>query len=112
MSEAARKPRRRIWAGILLLAALLIIAALAALVLRPGPSLRNVILISVDTLRADHLSYAGYHRLTSPAIDRPKPASYTRPTSEPLTSKSLLVFYGPHSCAAAYGLASLSVQRD
>ena len=30
---------------------------------------RNVILIIIDTLRADHLSCYGYHRLTSPAID-------------------------------------------
>jgi len=29
-----------------------------------------VLLISVDTLRADHLSCYGYHRNTSPAIDR------------------------------------------
>jgi len=34
------------------------------------PGLKNVILISIDTLRADHLSYAGYQRPTSPAIDR------------------------------------------
>lgn len=30
----------------------------------------NVILISIDTLRADHLGVYGYHRDTSPAIDR------------------------------------------
>jgi len=30
----------------------------------------NVILISIDTLRADHLSCYGYYRRTSPAIDR------------------------------------------
>ena len=30
----------------------------------------NVILLSLDTLRADHLSCYGYHRLTSPHIDR------------------------------------------
>jgi arylsulfatase A-like enzyme len=34
------------------------------------PALRNVILISIDTLRADHLSYTGYERPTSPNIDR------------------------------------------
>jgi len=34
------------------------------------PRLKNVILISIDTLRADHLRYAGYERDTSPAIDR------------------------------------------
>lgn len=30
----------------------------------------NVLIIVVDTLRADHLSSYGYHRLTSPNIDR------------------------------------------
>jgi arylsulfatase A-like enzyme len=31
---------------------------------------RNIVLISLDTLRADHLSCYGYHRLTSPNIDK------------------------------------------
>jgi arylsulfatase A-like enzyme len=41
-------------------------------ILEPDPALDrpNIILISVDTLRADHLGYAGYHRPTSPNIDR------------------------------------------
>ncbi len=30
----------------------------------------NIVLISIDTLRADHLSCYGYHRRTSPNIDR------------------------------------------
>jgi len=30
---------------------------------------RNLIIISLDTLRADHLGAYGYDRLTSPAID-------------------------------------------
>ncbi len=30
---------------------------------------RNIILIIIDTLRADHLSCYNYHRLTSPTID-------------------------------------------
>jgi len=33
-------------------------------------SSRNVILISIDTLRSDHLSAYGYKRLTSPHLDR------------------------------------------
>ena len=33
------------------------------------PAVRNVVLISLDTLRADHLSLYGYHRPTSPALD-------------------------------------------
>lgn len=41
-------------------------------ILEPAPRLDrpNIILISVDTLRADHLGYAGYARPTSPSIDR------------------------------------------
>jgi arylsulfatase A-like enzyme len=35
----------------------------------PGVGRRNVILITIDTLRADHLSGYGYHRPTTPEID-------------------------------------------
>jgi len=35
----------------------------------PGPP-RNVILVSIDTLRADHLGTYGYERATSPNLDR------------------------------------------
>ncbi len=39
----------------------------------PGPppqtAPRNLILVTLDTLRADHLGYAGYFRDTSPALD-------------------------------------------
>ena len=35
-----------------------------------GPARPNVLLISVDTLRADHLGCYGYGRPTSPALDR------------------------------------------
>lgn len=47
---------------------------------RPGSS---VILISIDTLRADHLSAYGYHRDTSPTIDRlaEEGCSSSRPTA-------------------------------
>ncbi len=34
------------------------------------PGQKNVILISLDTLRADHLSFMGYPRQTSPTLDR------------------------------------------
>ncbi|MCS5638389.1 MAG: sulfatase [Myxococcota bacterium] len=34
---------------------------------RPGPS--TIVLISLDTLRADHLGVYGHHRFTSPIID-------------------------------------------
>jgi arylsulfatase len=36
----------------------------------PLPARSNILLITVDTLRADHLSSYGYPRATSPAIDR------------------------------------------
>ncbi|UCF32840.1 MAG: sulfatase [Phycisphaerales bacterium] len=37
---------------------------------RAGGSLPNIVLISIDTLRADHLGCYGYERKTSPRIDR------------------------------------------
>lgn len=50
-------------------------AVFALRVLGPGaarraPPVRNVILISIDTLRADHLGAYGYRRDTSPFFDR------------------------------------------
>jgi arylsulfatase A-like enzyme len=45
--------------------------AVGVLLLRHNRTpLNHVLLISIDTLRADHLGYAGYGRETSPAIDR------------------------------------------
>ncbi|MFT7699858.1 MAG: arylsulfatase A-like enzyme, partial [Candidatus Krumholzibacteriia bacterium] len=35
---------------------------------RPGPA--NLLLVGIDTLRADHLGYAGYSLPTSPQLDR------------------------------------------
>ena len=35
-----------------------------------GMSTTNILLLSVDSLRPDHLSFAGYERPTSPNIDR------------------------------------------
>lgn len=53
------------------LAALAFAAALlAACAEPPRPAPRHVLLIVVDTLRADHLSIFGYPRPTSPNIDR------------------------------------------
>ncbi len=55
------------------LAALLVVPVMVPVysrVVSAGSGPRNVILISIDTLRADHLSYTGYPRVTSPAIDR------------------------------------------
>jgi choline-sulfatase len=36
---------------------------------KPRPALRNVVLISIDTLRADHVSAYGFPRRTTPNID-------------------------------------------
>jgi arylsulfatase A-like enzyme len=36
----------------------------------PAPTPRNLLLVTVDTLRADHLSSHGYERKTSPGLDR------------------------------------------
>lgn len=41
-----------------------------AVKVEPLPAKSNILLITVDTLRADHLSAWGYTRQTSPAIDR------------------------------------------
>lgn len=52
----------------------LLVAVLAAALTgceQPGPDVRtNVILISIDSLRSDHLGAYGYERPTSPNIDR------------------------------------------
>ncbi len=55
-----------------------ILSALVGLSCEPGPSIvmpaetkgRNVIVIVIDSLRADHLGYAGYPRPTSPFMDK------------------------------------------
>ncbi|RLE72863.1 MAG: arylsulfatase, partial [Thermoprotei archaeon] len=31
---------------------------------------RNIVLITLDSVRADHCSFMGYHRETTPNIDR------------------------------------------
>ncbi len=56
--------------GPLFRAAVILTAALAASGSCRGPLRPNVILISIDTLRADHLSCYGYRRSTTPRIDR------------------------------------------
>lgn len=60
--------RTLLWAGLALAcgAAIIVVLLFAG---SPSP-LRHVLLISIDTLRGDHLGYAGYGRETSPTIDR------------------------------------------
>ena len=53
----------------LLAAAASVVAVAAALTTRPGTTATSVILVSIDTLRADHLGAYGYERPTTPRID-------------------------------------------
>jgi len=53
-----------------LLGALLAVLAAACTPSQPQPIRRSVVLVVVDTLRADHLGTYGYARATSPALDR------------------------------------------
>ena len=49
--------------------ALSALVALAALSCSRGPQ-RDIVLITIDTLRADRLGLYGYERATTPEIDR------------------------------------------
>ncbi len=73
-----------------------LLAALGSLWAVPARSqsqrLPNVLVVSIDTLRADRLSAYGYRRLTSPAIDRLLGAGVRfdeAHTVEPLTNPAL-----------------------
>ncbi len=57
-------------AGLLTLAGCGAASAPADVRQRPEPAGPNVLLICIDTLRADHLGAYGYHRATSPNLDR------------------------------------------
>lgn len=46
------------------------VGSLTAPALPPASSGPNILFISIDSLRADHLSSYGYHRATSPNLDR------------------------------------------
>ena len=61
--------RRRRWFA---LAAVLatVVALLGWRTFRPRPRPFNVVVVLADTLRADHLGAYGYHRSTSPNLDR------------------------------------------
>ena len=64
---AARKPRKYLVASALLV--VVAVAACAWLLTTSRPRIRNVLLISIDTCRADHLSCYGYEQRTTPNID-------------------------------------------
>lgn len=63
----------RFWVLILVTAVILAALITMGLVKQPGrgnAKPTNIVFISIDTLRADHLSCYGYDRLTSPSIDK------------------------------------------
>lgn len=65
-----RRPLLRAAAPLLLCLACRPVEPPPAKTVEPLPPRSNVLLITIDTLRADHLSSYGYPRATSPAIDR------------------------------------------
>jgi arylsulfatase A-like enzyme len=65
--EAATSHRRL---GAVLLAALVVAAGADARAAAAAGERPNVLLISIDSLRADHLSAYGYERRTSPSLDQ------------------------------------------
>ena len=93
----SRRPRRLsmiIALGAAHLAAVILIYAWPLLD-RPAKDSPNVIFVVVDTLRADHLGFAGYSRPTSPHLDRLAAASITFDnafTQAPWTSPSVASF--------------------
>jgi choline-sulfatase len=125
--NTSRPPVRRLGRGRRAAALLASSAAFVALLLAPGPgaadasavdaapagrrvaahrSPPNVVVITVDTLRADRLSGYGYERPTSPAIDRllSGGARFDQArTVEPLTNpacSSMLTSLHPHEHGA------------
>jgi arylsulfatase len=82
--RGGRSPGRRYWhtighpAAAAAALALLALPIAASIVVRgKGASRPNFILVSLDTLRADHLGAYGYARNTSPEIDRLAAGSFT-----------------------------------
>lgn len=71
--------------------ALLCLAVAASVEARPRPS---ILVVTVDTLRADHLSSYGYERPTSPAIDAlmDRGAKFTQ-------ARTVQTFTGPSLCS-------------
>lgn len=71
--RVGRRPAQRTIGRISIAAAIVVVLALVAGCDRPAPAAakrRDIYLLLVDTLRADHLSLYGYGRRTSPNLDR------------------------------------------
>ncbi len=73
MNETQQKDRRLIWHRFILPVLVIVIVASGIFFLRRpeplGKNICNVLLISIDTCRADHLSCYGYPQKTTPNID-------------------------------------------
>lgn len=89
------------------LACALSLLAAGAAAAAEAPRFPSILLATVDTLRADHLSAYGYHRATSPNLDRLFAAGVrftAAHTPEPLTNPaltSLLTSTLPHEHGAS-----------
>lgn len=96
-------PRHRVFCATVSLACAclaLVISGCAAGPEAPGPEAPNVVLITLDGLRRDHVSCFGYPRATTPNIDW-------------LASRGLaLSNMVPTSCSTKISLTSLFTSRD
>jgi arylsulfatase A-like enzyme len=98
-------------------AALLLAWSLGGIADRRPVAASHLIVISVDTLRADHLRHYGYHRRTSPALDRlaARSVRFARAVAHapntPPSQLSLLSsqYYGVHGFSGVAGAADPSV---
>jgi arylsulfatase A-like enzyme len=112
--------RRRALASSLAMLALAATAAVLVPVARraPRPTLRNVVIVCIDTLRADHLSAYGYRRQTTPSLDALarrgelfEHASSTAPWTVPSVGSLLTSLYpGQHGAAVAGEVRQLDEQ--
>ena len=94
---------QRLWFGS---AALLLLFVAGVLVLKSGHApIKHIVLLSIDTLRADHLSCYGYERETTPHIDKIAekgilfanviaPSSWTAPSMVSLFTSTYPVNHG------------------
>ena len=89
---------------------LLVVVAVMSLTgcAQPTQTTQNLIVISIDTLRADHLGCYGYERATSPAIDAVaaegvlfEDASAPSPWTKPSHASLLTGLYPRHNGAAS-----------
>jgi arylsulfatase A-like enzyme len=64
-----REPTATRWAGAALLAAAVVLTGVAGCAPAKSPPPQHVVLVTIDTLRADHLGMYGYPRDVSPFLD-------------------------------------------